>query len=574
MATVQADLGLAYRLGTVDDLNWRFAWVLPTTDTDEPRVVSKWPPTAQPISEHIGALIGAWVTPTILTPATVNTGLEISPHGHVYYRIWVVPSLISLENPALLTNIPFILWNAYLVSNSLTSITPTGATGLTLSISAPLVFDPVEEQTVNLQVTDAAPAVVDASYLFTFTYGTGILDFEAVLIEWIKEIAEIPVTERWSYLTDVIRSWNGTEQRISVRRQPRRFLEFPILLDDDADRRDWYDRLYSYTGSQVLIPFFQYHTYITTASAIGTTQIFFDPAKTDVRASEYVVILRESTEESFVLKLTTLLVNGANLNAALTRATQVGDMIIPAAFGRLVNKTSISMGSVAGSVDLGAYIIDFRSQFNRPGSVASITTYDSLQVLTELPVVTRSKADEQVDVGPLLIDNESGVYEQRVPWSHAFIEGGRQYYIPRRVSPVKMDYWRDFLTATVGGRVSFLMPSWRDDLVLSVIPSAGATQILFSGAGYANKYFAHDTYQRFQFTNPTGDIIYRKASAAIAQPGNTSLVTLDTPLPTDVTWSAGFVIAYLNRVRIFDEVELTHFGTYSLLGFTFRTCDQ
>lgn len=574
MATVARDLAVAYHLGVNGDSYNSF--VTPATAESEPRVVAMWPQTTcWPVPETKGTVTGAVPVITVSTPAAVNTGLLQVPHSDVYYRIWVVPPTITQQNPAFNVDVPFRVWSAYLVSNTLNSITPVGATGLTLDLSAPRVFAPVEEVLVNLQVTSAAPAVVDATYTFTFDLGSGTFDYEAVLIEWIREIAEIPVTETWTWYTDVMRARNSTEQRVSVRRQPRRLMQFPMVVADDSEYRTWYDRLYNYMATQVLIPFHQYHTLITAGSAVSATSISFDLAQTDVRAGEYVVILRPTDGATFVIKLGTLTGSGANTDAPLTQATQVGDLLFPAAFGRLVDKSSIEMGSIAGTVDVGAYIIDFRTQFNRPGSAAVITSFDSLNVLTELPVVTRNKARTTFEAGVTVIDNETGVHVSSSQWTHAYEGGGRQFYIARRLDPGKMDYWRDFLVAARGQQVPFLMPSWRADLTLAATPLPGAAQILVNRSNYATNYFPYDTYTRFQFKATDGSLIYRKATGAAAQAGNQSLITLDTPLPVTAIWGLGFTISFLNRARLADDaVRWTHFGAFSLLDLVMRTTDQ
>jgi len=527
------------------------------------------------LPESLGIVPGAYVDPTIHVLADHAVGLNEQPYSDIYYRIWVVPDTINLQNPGLGVDIPFVVWSAWNEPNQLTTVTPTGATGLTIDLSAPSDFDPVEERTVNVQITSAAPATVHATYLFTFTLGSGLFTLNATLLEWIKTIPEVPVVETWAWLTDFIVGHNGSEQRIRLRRQPRRRMEYSVMVQNDADRRTWYNRFHQYLSTHVLIPFYQYDTVVTQDAAISATKVFFDPSRTDFRDGEYSIVYRPSDGSTYVLLLDTIEVDGATLPAPLTFPVYAGDLIVPSFFGRLDNRGGIEMTSVAGRVGLGAFIIDFRSQFDRPGSTAIITTYDGLNVLERRPVVTRGPAPELMDTNPTLIDGLTGAYASKVGWLHPYVGGARQFVFARKTQPGELDYWRDFLTATGGQCIPFLTPTYRQDLVLATTPPAGALQINVVDTLYALDYFQFDTYTRFMFTNPDGSTVYRTAVDAQAQADMTTLITLDTALPVTADWATGFDISYLNRVRLDDDVvRLTHFPITTIVDLSVRTTDQ
>ena len=509
------------------------------------------------------------------TRASQAVGIMEDPYAHVYNRIWVVPGLLSLPNPTIGVGIPFILWSAYTTANSLTSIVGTGDTGLTLDISTPLAFLPVEEKTANVTIGATAPAIIDAQYTFTFTNGSGVLDFETILIEWFRDFPEMPMVEKWQWLTDVLTAWDSTEQRIALRRQPRRRLEFNVLLKNDADRATEYKRWFTYLGDQTItVPYWQYSTPINANSVVTGTKVFFDRDGTDFRDGDLAVIIRPSTGVSYLLRTTTIDADGANLDSPLTVAINIGDKIAPAFAGRIDNNTGPTMSSVSGNIPFRINITDFRTQFSRPTSSATIDTFDGLNVLDRRPVVTRGAAPESFDVSPVITESEIGIHSAQTHWLHPFVGGGRQFYIPRRTNPTEMDYYRDFLVDAHGRQNPFLMPTWFDDLVLDSNPPQGAIQFETNDAAYAADFATHDTYKRLMLTNTEGTVIYRKVDTATAQPGDLSLITLTTPLPNEVAWGSGFTISFLNKVRLgSDDVQLTHFALYTLLDISVRTVD-
>lgn len=527
-------------------------------------------------ADETGAVSGA--IPDVSVPSLPSAGVGLDPFylGEVYWRIWCVPYFMRPQNPELDTDIPFILWNAYPVPpvNTMNSIGGSGQTGLTLDLVAPRDFDAIEELTVNLQITSSAPIDISALYTFNFDYGTGTFQFETSIADWIKIQPEQPVVETWQWLSDVIGGWDSTEQRISVRRQPRRRIEYSILLEDQIARQREYDRWYNSLLESIVIPFYQYSTRITQNSIITDTKIYFDPARTDMRDGELVVIYRGSIDESFLLRLNVVEADGATLASPLTVDINLGDIVAPAFECRLDNRTGPTMTSVSGGLDVKAWVTEFRSSFDRPGSTAIIDEFDSLMILDRRPLARNSVA-EVFDINPTIFDTGSGLHDQRSAWLHAFIGGVRQFTIPRRTQPGEMDYWRDFLTTLVGMREPFLLPTFRRDLFLAQIPNPGDQLLLIEGANYGSQYWPHDTYKRLQFWNSSNEIIYRKVDAVADQPGETTLITLDNPLPLNLNWAEDFTISFLNKVRLAsDDVQLSHYEMYTILELAVRTTDQ
>lgn len=387
---------------------------------------------------------GAKVKPSIASLSGVGGGLIDQPYSEVYFRIWIVPEFLAPQSPELNVDIPFIVWQAYPFSNTLNSIGGTGQTGLTLDISAPVAWNMLEEKTINIQIGPTAPLEIDATFIFTFANGANTLVFQTIVIDWIRFMPEQPVVETWEWLSNVIRAHDGSEQRRSLRGQARRSIQEEFLLDDDVERQREYDRYYRQMDSEVVIPFYQYDTRITQTSAVSATQLFFDRDKTDVRDGELVIILRESDNTSFPLRLITVNASGATV-LALTREVKVGDRIAPAFPSHLQNRTGPAMTSVSGRLNLRATVSEFRTSFTRPNSSATIDTFDSLNVLERRPIV-RGDVPETFDGGLTIIDNETGIVDRSSSWFHPFIEGVRQWVIQRRTDPTRWTTGETFST--------------------------------------------------------------------------------------------------------------------------------
>jgi len=542
--------------------------------SDNPLVSAAVEDTCEYAVHLSGGSVGAITNPSPTGPSAAADGCLIyGNYGEIYFRVWAIPAFLNPINPGRNVPIPFLLWNAYTVKNYLNTVGGTGQTGLTTDIVVSETFEPVEEREFNITIEDDAPFSISATYIFTFTYNSVTMLFEVVVINWLEEIPDFPVLEQWEWLTDVIRTADGSEQRISIRNQPRRRLEGMILIKDDVDREEQLRRWYELMEATTVIPFYQYATRITQDSVITDTKIYFDPAKTDVRAGEKVIIYHPQDDTSFPLELTAMAADGATLDP-LTYNVYAGDLIAPAFDCHLDNRTGVQMTQVAGQLRLRAQTAEYRDDFDRPGSTATITTYDSLDVMDRIPLASRGFVDEIVDMGPAIIDNESGVIDRSSPWLHASVDGVRKWIFNRKTNPTEMDWWRDFLTARHGMRVSFLMPTWREDLFLDTDPSAGVLQFDVEGLDYHNRYSEFDTYKRLQLINPDGDIIYRTVDYTTSSPGGITTITLTSAMPVDSSWENGFTISFLHRVRLnSDRVRLTHGPMDTEIELSIRTVD-
>lgn len=390
--------------------------------------------------------------------------------------------------------------------------------------------------------------------------------------DWPRSEPERGMVETWSFLTSVVTPFSGTaEQRMQLRLQPRRRIEMDFMIASEAERREEYRRIFSASANKVRVPFYQYATPITQQSNAGTQRLFFNPAQTDIRSNEYVLIYRENTREAFLVELTAMLSDGANTALPLAQDARVSDYVVPSMEGYIENP-SLAMRSIVGGIRLQIMIGDIRSSFTRPGSAGVISTFDGLNVLDRRPLANDEVA-EMFDRRPVIMDNDTGVYEQRQHWAHSFVEGMRQFLVQRKMQPAEMDYWRDFIYATRGMRKPFLHPTWRDDLVLNANPAPSATTFDVQTPDYSTVYFPNDTYKRLMLTAPNGEVTYRKVSSVLVLSSTVQRFTVPA-LPAGSQWGSGFTISYLNRVRLgSDDVRLLHFDMDTLLELAIRTTD-
>lgn len=521
------------------------------------------------------ALVGGIVaSPDVYVAANVPAVLP----GHFlfdfYYRIWVVPTILTAQNPVLGQPIPFAIWNAYPqpVSNALEEILALNGAGLTFDFDVGEVWKAIEYKTVNITITPAAPIEIAAAFEFHFAEGVGLFYFNASIADFVQMVPDPPVTETWSWLTDVIPSRDNTEQRIALRATPRRATKYGFMLESEDERRRQYGRWFKSLGSRIVLPYYQYQTRLTQPSAVGTNKLFFDPAKTDVRDGEFVIILEEATETGYLVKLDTVEADGATTDTPLTFAPTTVMILAPSFTSRLADRSGLTMRSVTGRIELNAQALTYRQSFKRPGSTAVIQTYDGLPVLHLRPIAV-GDTPEIFDANYEVIDSQTGLQDTYVAWPHPDVATTRKWTIRRRQNPAEMDWWRDFLDTIQGRREPFLMPTWFADLTLGLDPDPGASSIVITNKDYAALYFPYETFQRLQIETEAG-IVWRRVTGTVDNPDGTTTLELNTPLGATPAEVAISKISFLNKVRLSsDTVTLTHERLRSQIELATKTVD-
>jgi len=510
-------------------------------------------------------------------PAQVSPVLGISPRpmgwmpfftGDFYYRIWVFPAIMRLANPSLNVDIPFEIWNAFIDPNTLHTINAIGDTGLTLDIVPPVSFRAVEIKTVNLRITDLAPATIEANYTFIFDTGFGLFEFQAQLFLVFDIAPDTPVSERWQWLTDILISWNNVEQRIALRDQPRRTLEIVLSALDELRLRHEFRRLSRTMNRTLIVPYFQYAARLLQTSGIGATKLYFDPARTDLRDDDHVFIYSEATETGFVVQIETVDIDGATLVGPLTDAALIGNFIVPTFASRIDAGAGLQSTAITGQLAARTVSRLPRSSFTRPGSAAIIAQHDGTDVL-DRRVLATSPVAEVFDPGYRIIDGQTGISDITVRWPYPTVTMNvLEFRIDRDKQPGELDFWRDFCARRHGQRDPFFAPTWRPDLVLSEAPFIGSNKITVFDNDYAIDLFPHAPYQNLQVEAADHAVAYVRVQQITDNGDGTVTLLLSPSLPSEARFAMldmRVSLLVLSRLAA-DEIMLVHSGQITHLS--------
>lgn len=526
----------------------------------------------------MGAVTGA--VPSPVPPSGIGAAQPVvigeSPFDVWYFRIYIFPSPLTPINPRLNTDIAFDVFNAFPfpATNTLTAITGSGlgSAGVTFDQTLPAVFDALEDRTVNLQITDAAGATVNAQFAFTFGSGSSTLLLEVTIFDSVGMFPDDPVQETWTWMTDISKTYDGTEQRMALRSQPRRALQFSFFLDP-TERIKQYNRWFKSLATPLVVPFYWYSARLTQNVSAGATQVFFDPARTDLRDGDFIMFADPRTLTSQLSQVNVMQVDGATLKSALTADVTTDMIAAPGILSRLLDQTGFTWKSVSGTITVSAETMGPRTtSFTRPGATPTIATFDGLNVLDKLPI-NRSSSQETFSSGYQVIQYDTGIEKVDASWKHTEVIMARTFLVKREQIAGEMDYWRGFLDVARGRLVPFLFQTYLSDLTLIEPPVLGGTVLHINGIDYAERYFPFDTFTRLALLTANG-LVYVKVSSAVTQPDQSTLLNLSAPLGGSTGDNQINQISFLLKVTLGDDnVQLIHSVATSTVALIMKTVD-
>ena len=461
-----------------------------------------------------------------------------------YDRIHVVPILMDLGNLISPQARSVEVWNAYFVAQSLASITPTNTGGLTLTgqPSPPLAYAPLQSRLYQLDATTIGPPVIDARYAFDFTIttvtlrviGRRIIVFSA-RPNWIDQFLE-----RQEWATDVLESYDASEQRIALRAAPRRRYEYS-WMEEHIDAQYIDTLLWGWGARTYCLPVWTDRTDPVSQISAGATVLTVpDVANHDYRAGGLLVLWKSTTEHEAIEVLS---VGAGNVTTALPVGTTwpVGTRIYPARLARIEGEARTTHETDRLSLSRMAWNVE---DVDAPPAAGYGATYQGYRVFDLKP--DRSEAISaswtrklaELDYGGIpAYDDESGapILLRRLSWlltSRTAITTFRKWIAERR-----------------GRLVPFWLPSWQDDMRVTAAMAAVDTGMRISRIGIY-QLIGVDTRRRDVLIQTHNNTFYRRVVGVSDFPPLEEGLTLDTSLGTLYQPSQFVVVRWLSLVRL------------------------
>ena len=492
-----------------------------------------------------------------------------------YNRIHVLPLKIDLQTIASSQTREVSVWNAY-VKNSATldEISINQPAGIEITGEAtPFSMNPLKEIFYNVTVGVSGPPNINVEILFDFSNVADPLPLVITGTRAVKFdiVPEVPVTETWEWLSDLMVATDGSEQRVALRGEvPRIELSFKAVFDSKEQIRRFYGDFLAAVG-RLWLPEYQYTTRTSAKTTAGTNVLYYDNTKTDIRAGEYVLI--QTPSNAALVEVASLTVSGALLTSNMLFDIPTDSLIMPGSPALIDNQTALARYAVddVAEVSFNAKLTRQRTVLTRTGSAISLPQFLGVPVVEKRPLADELVKDE-VSTGQVSLDNQTGVQDIISRWDYSRIGGPRTFKVNRMYAPEEMDYWKTVLAYARGQARKFWMPTYRQDLKVIVTPADAATNYTVEGTQYAEKVYSLPTHRYIEIETSSGT--HRTSIIGASVSGGNSVILFDPAVPTGAGWKVINRISYLLPVRINDDkIEWKHYGLESLLNLSIRTAE-
>lgn len=259
-----------------------------------------------------------------------------------YFRIHLIPTQIDLGNLVSAQNRSISLWNAFLTAQPYTQLATTGFDGIVLTqppgITPPTVINELQIITYGLLVDLSGPPTIEASVTFTIggeEYRVPITGRRVILMPFAPNWSS-GVEETLSFRSTVTRSWDGTEQRRSLRAAPRRRMGYTALLTG-TETQVLDNLLYGWQGRLFAVPLWAEPASLLADAAAGDTVLTFNSSGRTFTAGNLLALWRDSAL-SEVREIASIVGNTVTLRSPLTNTWAAGSRVYPAMVSSLADE--------------------------------------------------------------------------------------------------------------------------------------------------------------------------------------------------------------------------------------------
>lgn len=179
-----------------------------------------------------------------------------------------------------------VTWETF-VNNAGAGITVTNLPGL------PFVIEAFDSFVVDVSISTSGPPSITGSLDFTFsapTAATFVVPVTGNRITIFQYRPQTPIRELLIFKTDIIKLFDGSEQRIKLREAPRQVFDFTVRTDDDRTRDKINAVLFDWQARVFGIPLWHEAEPLTAAIAIDDLVINFDTTTSDYRIDSLVMV--------------------------------------------------------------------------------------------------------------------------------------------------------------------------------------------------------------------------------------------------------------------------------------------
>lgn len=507
-------------------------------------------------SPGVGPLIPHY--PVSATPRILSSTLAVSYYDDFYNRVHVTPRTLDIGNLLSVQTREVSVWNAWLTDQALSAITESATDGLTESgIVAPTTFAPLEERAYLVTVDTQGPATIDAEYTFVFPTESPLLAVTGRRVvvfghapNWAR-----PVVEKLNWLTDVLLSHGGVEQRIGLRDAPRRALAYELATLTRHQTNLLETMLLGWQSRLWAVPVWTDAQNLAADLAAGSLAIPCETSGYEF-AADSLALLWAAHDHHEAVEIDAVGASSLTLKTATLADWPAGTRLYPIRLGRLPARQKFVRETghhLTGSVEFA---------FDDNVAIAPADTgdiYDGYRVYagrtnwadpTEVEFV-RQLDELDYETGQAWVDDLSGLAALLKSWHWLF------------KTRAEIVAFRGWLAARAGRRVPFWSISQAVDMEVVAAIGASDTAIHIRNIGYQRFLDGRADRRHICIRTTSGTLYYRRITASTEVDASEEELAIDSALgvllnPADIESVRFMHLTRLETDAI--EIEWHHLG--------------
>jgi len=463
-------------------------------------------------------------------------------------QILVNPNVVDLGNVVSDTIFNVTVLNTYRRDNkTITAIDNNAGAGITVEgATPPANLQPLQDRVYAVTVGTTGPPNISGSIDFVTTDGTLTVTVSGTRIIIFPYPPQREIVERLEWLTDVLRKADGSEQRFSLRTDPRQKVNYEILLDNGIDDiNNVRNLLFDWTTRVFGVPLWWDEQALRADVVINDLTVFIRDnglRYSDFRVGGLAMVYQEFDDGTFqtdVLEIASIQTELASPEAtasSITFATPIlnnydGNVatIVPVLPGILVDNAK---QSTTRNSDLVSYKLNFEMLDN-------LNSYSGVDVAwyAELPDFDGKNALVIEDKN--MIENELSEIisqvRQRIDFGIGRVTQLTQETKGRRSAPFQWKVeddsfaWqlRALLAHLRGKWQAVWLPTWRNDFIVNTNIGNGSINIDVDNHGFARYVGATQKWAGLRLEKTDGSLSYHRITNSAEIDATTERLTIE-----------------------------------------------
>lgn len=492
--------------------------------------------------------------PVEANPRSIECIKARSFFADFYNRIHISPATLELGNVASEQVSTVNLWNAYLTPKILQSIEGVEE-GLNVSgqPNPPFNFAALQERAWNVSILPDGPSTIDVN--LTWQFGTDqaalhITGSRIVAFGWLVDWSK-PVTESLQWLTDILQSTTGSEQRRSLRIAPRINFDAELLLYD-AERQYFDLAMIGWGAKTFAMPIWPQQQWLKTVHVIGGLIIYCDTTNRNFRANRLAILRGQTAFDNETVEIESVLADRLILKRALQKNWSKGTCLSPAVTAQLNSQPNlIKRTDRMMRISVSLAVTEAVDHAEQMPSVL----YRGYPVLDQTP---NEKNDLTHSYERLLsqLDNKTGLMLKK---DHAQAAFGLYQYDWMTYGRQAQANLRALFYALRGSQKAIWIPTFSDDLTVKSIIVASGQTIDVQWCGYSRFAQSQLGRQDIQITLKNGTVLYRRITSSTEVNSSTERLAVDQTFPVQILPTDIIRISFISLCRLSnDSVVIEH----------------